>query len=243
MENVKYIEIRFAPQLHTEKGLAYAQIISAILVGMKRAEKSYEIKGNLILSYLRNTPPEGILEVIKAGEPFLGKGVVALDLCGGEHDLFSERFKNAFAMARQMGYQITVHAGETGILENVLEAVCVLGARRIGHGTALIKSDHAMAQMATENIAIECCPTSNLQTKAVKNIKEHPIMPLLERGVSVSINTDNRTVSSTNMTKEWQCVSNVFDFSEETIKKITAQSIDASFASDTVKLWLKSLCA
>jgi len=87
-----------------------------------------------------------------------------------------------------------------------------------------------MAQMATENIAIECCPTSNLQTKAVKNIKEHPIMPLLERGVSVSINTDNRTVSSTNMTKEWKCVSNVFDFSEETIKKITAQSIDPSFA-------------
>jgi len=242
IENVKYIELRFAPQLHTAKGLTYDQIISTVLSGMKRAENAYEIKGNLILSYLRNTSPEGILEVIKAGEPFLENGVVALDLCGGEHDLFSERFKYAFDIAREKGYKITIHAGETGILENVLEAVSILGATRIGHGTALMQSERAMAEMATQHIAIECCPTSNLQTKAVKTIREHPIMPLLERGVCVSINTDNRTVSSTTMTDEWLCVADAFEFSEALIQKITAQSIAASFASDAIKSWLKSLC-
>ena len=241
-EKVKYMEIRFAPQLHREKGMAYSQIISAVLSGIKRAEKQYDIKGNVILSYLRNTPVAGILDVIHAGQPFLGRGVVALDLCGGENDLFSGRFREAFDMARAMGYQITIHAGETGILENVLEAVSLLGARRIGHGTALLQSSQAMALMAAEKVAIECCPTSNLQTKAVKDIQEHPIVPLLEKGVSVSINTDNRTVSDTNMTGEWQRVTKVFDFSEKTIKKITAQSIEASFASEAVKLWLKSLC-
>jgi len=133
-ENVKYMEVRFAPLLHTVRGLTVEEIIQSVIDGINDAEKKYDIKGNLILSCMRIMPVDRVFEVVEKGKQFLGRGVVGIDLCASEEEGFCEIFVGPIALARVYGYRVTIHAGETGIGKNVLEAVELLGAERIGHG-------------------------------------------------------------------------------------------------------------
>lgn len=238
-ENVKYIEIRFAPHLHIEKGLSLEKVISAVLDGVRSAENAFEIKGNLILSYLRNKDVEGIYDMIDAGIPFLHKGVVAIDLCGGERDRFSSRFIEAFKYGRSLGYDVTIHAGETGASENILDAIELLGAKRIGHGVAMMKDETIREKVKDEGIIIECCPTSNLQTKAISEMSKHPIHDFYNQGILVTINTDNRTVSNTTMSNEFLELNQTFDWQREHWIKIYKTSVEASFADIKTKAELK----
>lgn len=240
-EGVRYIEIRFAPQLHTNEGLAYADIIEAVIRGLRRAEGQYEVKGNFILSYMRNTDAEGIYKLIEAGRPYLGNGVVALDLCAGERDLFAPRFEKAMAYARTLGYHMTIHAGETGIVENISDAVNLLGAERIGHGVAMSTHPEVMALVKSHGVCVECCPTSNVQTKAIQAIEEHPILNYHELGLKVSVNTDNRTVSGTTMTGEFSKLAKAFDIPDELYRTIYEVSVEASFCDEATKRWLRGL--
>lgn len=238
LENVKYMELRFAPQLHDKKGLSYEDIISSVIDGIKRAERCYEIKGNLILSYLRNSSEEGFLEVIDAGCKFLGDKVVAIDLCGAENQGFCKKFINAVNYAKSLGYGVTIHAGETGIAENIEEAVLILGAKRIGHGIAMMSNQKILDLVRTRNVFVECCPTSNIQTKAVPNIKSHPIDFYMKNGIKITVNTDNRTVSDTNMEQEFKLVKNEFLWGREDYENLYKYSVEASFADEFTKNWL-----
>lgn len=238
-DGVKYIEIRFAPLNHMAKGLSLDQVLQAAIDGVKRGEETYDIKGNIILSYMRHEPPQGLIDLVHHALKFLNQGVVAVDLCGSENDRFSSRFESAIQVARDLGYHVTIHAGETGSLENILDAVTILKAERIGHGTALIKSMTDFDLVASAKVTLECCPTSNLQTKAVRYIEDHPIDIFLEKGLSVTLNTDNRTVSDTTMTKELDLLVEAFKWHDHEAKKLYANAIEASFASSDIKHWLK----
>lgn len=237
-ENVKYLEVRFAPHLHLEKGLDLKRVISAVVEGVKAAEENFEIKGNIILSYLRNTEIEGFYDMIEAGKEWLGKGVVAVDLCGGERDRFAPRFKIAFEKAKSLGYAVTIHAGETGSVQNIEDAVFLLGATRIGHGTAMIKDENLQKLLKQNSIYIECCPTSNVQTKAVVSFEMHPMDFYYQNGIKVTMNTDNRTVSNTTMNEEFNQMRQFFNWKDEDAFSVFKHSIDASFASDEIKSWL-----
>ncbi|MDS0525980.1 adenosine deaminase [Clostridium sp. SHJSY1] len=240
-ENVKYMEVRFAPVLHTVRGLEIEEIIESVIHGIKEAEEKYEISGNLILSCMRNMSEEKAIEVIEKGKNYLHKGVVAVDLCAGEEAGFCRKFKNAMDLARKYGYRITIHAGETGIGENVLEAVELLGAERIGHGVFIKDCPKAYEVVKEKNITLEMCPTSNVQTKAVKIINEHPIYDFYKDDIRVTINTDNRSVSDTCMSKEVQIISKEFDITYEDYKKVYYNSIEASFLDLDSKENLKKL--
>ncbi|QGU94698.1 adenosine deaminase [Clostridium bovifaecis] len=238
-ENVKYIEVRFAPLLHREKGLSIEGIIESVLEGIKDAENRYDIEGNLILSCLKHMPVETAVEVIEKGKKFLGKGVVAVDLAASEDEGFSQRFVEPIALARKYGYRITIHAGETGTGRNVLEAVEVLGAERIGHGVYITNCLEAYNIVKEKNITLEICPTSNVQTKAVNRYESHPVYDFYKDGIKVTINTDNRTVSDTTMTKEYNILSDKFNLSYEEYKQTYYNAIEASFANKEVKERLK----
>lgn len=237
-EAVKYVEIRFAPQLHTEGQLDYDRIIGSVVKGVKSAEQIFEIRGNVILSYMRNSDVEGIYSVLDAGKPYLGKGVVAIDLCAGERDLFAPRFKEAMGYARKLGYHVTIHAGETGITQNIVDAIEILGAERIGHGVAMMNSSETRKKAVEQGIFIECCPTSNLQTKAVEKIKDHPILSFEREGLLITLNTDNRTVSNTSMTGEFECLEDAFDIEPSFCKRVYENALKGSFASSETKVWL-----
>lgn len=240
LEGVKYIEIRFAPQQHKALGLTYDDIIKSVLEGIRRGEEAYEIKGNLILSYLRHTDPEQMREMIDAGLLYLNKGVVAVDLCAGEVDRFSSRFLEVIAYAESLGYRITIHAGETGIAENVMDAITLLKADRIGHGVAIMNNPEAYAMVKDRGITLEVCPTSNLDTKAFKAYSEHVIDHFYKDGLRVTVNTDNRTVSDITMVGEYEKIKENFHWASEDFIKIFEQSIEAAYADQATKAWLRS---
>lgn len=236
-ENVKYLEVRFGPLLHVLKGLTLTEVIQSVIDGMRQAEVRYEIKGNIILSCLRSMSVDSVFDVVEAGKNFLGKGVVAIDLCAIEEVGFCERFVAPIALAKEYGYRVTIHAGETGSGKNVSDAIELLGAERIGHGV-FIKDDPFAYQLVKERqIVLEMCPTSNVQTKAVQNYQEHPIYQFYQDGIPVTISTDNRTVSDTTMTNEMVCVQQALMMDEPMYQAIYQTSVAAAFASDEVKAW------
>ncbi|MBE6063259.1 MAG: adenosine deaminase [Clostridium butyricum] len=239
-ENVKYMEVRFAPVLHTVKGLTLEEVIESVICGIRDAENKFDIKGNVILGCMRFMSAEKAFEVIEAGKKFLGNGVVAVDLCAGEEKGFCRKFIEPIALARKYGYRVTIHAGETGIGENVLEAIDLLGAERIGHGVYIKDCEKAYKIVKEKNITLEMCPTSNVQTKAVDSFEKHPIYDFYKDGINVSINTDNRTVSYTTMTKEVELVRKYFNMTFEEYKNIYNMSVEASFISDEIKKELKN---
>ena len=240
-ENVKYMEVRFAPLLHTLKGLTVEEIIESVIEGMREAEAKFDIKGNIILGCMRFMSAEKAFEVVEKGKKFLGKGVVAIDLCAAEVEGFCQKFVEPIKLAREYGYRVTIHAGETGIGKNVLEAVELLGAERIGHGVYIRNCEEAYKIVKEKNITLEMCPTSNVQTKAVSSFSDHPIYDFYKDGLKVTLNTDNRTVSNTNMTKEIEITANEFGIDYEDYKKIYYNSVDSSFADEDIKESLKRI--
>ncbi|GAA0739038.1 adenosine deaminase [Clostridium oceanicum] len=237
--NVKYIEIRFAPLLHTSKGLTFEEIVESVLSGMKEAEGKYDIETNLILCCMRISSEEKAIEVIEKGKKYLNKGVVAVDLCASENENFPEKFERAINLAKNYGYRITIHAGETGIGENVLKSIKLLHAERIGHGVYIKDCDEAYNLVKKLNIPLEMCPTSNIDTKAVIDYASHPFKKFLDDGIKVTMNTDNMTVSNTDLNKEYNIMNEVQGLTLEDFKKIYENSIEASFASPKVKEHLK----
>lgn len=239
-ENIVYIEIRFAPLLHINKGLSPKEVIESVLSGIKKAENQYDIKGNLILSCMRTMDVKSSYEVIEYGKEFLKNGVVAIDLCSSENENFSKKFEEPIALARKYGYRVTIHAGETGIGENVLEAIEILKAERIGHGIFIKDCKEAYDIVKKNKITLEMCPTSNLQTKAIKTIIEYPLIDFYKDDIKVSLNTDNRTVSDINLSNEYEMIFTLFNMSEIDYKKIYLNSVEASFADKETKIKLKN---
>ena len=239
-ENIVYIEIRFAPLLHINKGLNTKEVIESVLKGIKKAESMYDIKGNLILSCMRTMSVESSYDVIEAGKEYLNNGVVAVDLCSSENEQFCEKFEDPIALARSYGYRVTIHAGETGIGENVYDAITLLKAERIGHGVFIKDCEKAYNLVKENNVTLEMCPTSNLQTKAIKNIENYPLNNFHKDGIKVSLNTDNRTVSDIDLTNEYNIIFNNFEMSEDDYKTIYLNSVEASFADENIKNKLRN---
>ncbi|WP_194190725.1 adenosine deaminase [Clostridium chrysemydis] len=242
-ENVKYIEVRFAPLFHKEKGLKVDEIIASVLKGLKRGEKEYGVKSNLILSLLRHMGEDTIYEVLDGGKEFIGKGVVAIDLAGGEELNFCKKFKRAFDYGRSLGYKVTIHAGETGHAINVKEAIELLGAERIGHAVAIENDSDIYNLVKENNIVLEMCPTSNVQTKAVTEYKNHPVKKFLESGLLVNVSTDNRTVSDVTLTEECEEINKNHVLNLEDYKKIYLNSLKGAFCDEYTKEELLKLAS
>lgn len=239
-DNIKYIEMRYAPLLHMAKGLTAEEVIESVLSGIEKAEKDYDIKGNLILSILRFMPVETAYDVIEAGKHYLGKGVVAVDVAANENDSFAPRYVQPMKLAREYGYRITIHAGETGIGENVLDAVTLLGAERIGHGVFIKDCPEAYEVVKEEGVTLEICPTSNVQTKAVEKVADHPIYDFYKDDIKVTLNTDNRTVSDITLNHEYKVVDQAFDMKKADYIKLYEYGVEASFADEETKKVLMS---
>lgn len=240
-ENVKYVEIRFAPFLHMNKGLTFDEVVEGVLRGMNRARKDFNILSNAILICMRHDSLDKSIKVVEYGEKYLGKGVVAVDLAGNEQDFPPEIHREAFQLAYEKGYKITIHGGETGIVENIPKSIEFLHATRIGHGIAAIKDPRVMELLKEKNIFLEMCPTSNLQTKAVDSIENYPIKTYLKEGIGVTVNTDNTTVSNTSLYKEYMLLIDKLDFTIEEILKLIDNGVEAAYISKEEKVVLRKI--
>lgn len=237
---VKYIEVRFAPHFHMAQGLDFDSVVSSVLKGLSRGEAQTGTLARLILCCMRHLPVEKSLEVVELGFPYLGRGVVAVDLAGDEHNYPPELHEAAFQRAKELGYKITIHAGETGIGANVSTSISRLFADRIGHGL-FIKDDQAAYNLVKANeIPLEMCPTSNLQTMAIAAYKEHPILAFLGDGLKATLNTDNMTVSAINQIMEYRHLQSQLDLTEAQAWRLYENGIEAAFATEAEKDHLRS---
>ena len=141
---------------------------------------------------------------------------------------------NLFEKTRNIGMPFTIHAGECGSVENITDAVAA-GAKRIGHGIAMRGHEDVIRKLAEKKIGIEMCPVSNLQTRAVPGPEFYPIREFLDHGAMVTVNTDNRTVSDTTMTKELEFIQNTYGIRDEEVLLLMRNAVDAAFAEETVK--------
>ena len=240
-ENIKYIEIRFAPLLHLQKGLSIEEVIQSAIDGINQAQRIYDIKGNIILSCMRNMSEDDAILLIEKGRKFLNKGVVAIDLAGPEEEGFANKYKRAIELARSYGYNITIHAGEAASAQNVIDAINILKAQRIGHGVRIKDMKDAYDLVKKTGVVLEMCPTSNIQTKAIESLNKYPLYDFYKDGIKLSINTDNRTVSNIDLSNEIKVISDEFNMSKEKYKDIYLNTIDAIFADESTKNWLRRL--
>lgn len=227
-EHVVYLEIRFAPMLSVTENLTANKIIEASIKGLKEGESLYGIRGNLILCGMRHQPVESNTKLAEIAADYHGYGVCALDLAGDEAAFPVKQQAEMFRKAKELGIPFTIHAGECGSAKSIWDAI-ELGASRIGHGIAAAKDETLMRYCADHKIPFEMCPVSNLQTKAVRTMEEYPFLRFLEAGIPVTINTDNRTVSNTSMTKELELLQGYYGIGDKVLAQLMENGKNGSF--------------
>jgi len=205
-ENVRYMEVRYAPMLHTQRGLALTRVIEAVLAGLKAARDKFGIESNVIVCGIRNVSPASSLEMAEIAVAYKGRGVVGFDLAGAEYDHPAKHHRAAFQLVRDNNINVTIHAGEAYGPESIAQAIHVCGAHRIGHGCRLREDGDLLHYVNDHRIPLECCPSSNVQTGAVRDLSSHPLKLYFNLGLRVTVNTDNRLVTDTTVSKElWLC--------------------------------------
>ncbi|MCK4410715.1 adenosine deaminase [Candidatus Bipolaricaulota bacterium] len=240
-ENVIYMEIRFAPLLHLRNGLTPRQVVEAVLIGMRQAEKDYPIKTNLILCAMKQELPANSEKVARLAIEYHEKGVVGIDLAGPEISFPPIRHHKAVEIVRAAGLHVTIHAGEGCCGHHVKQAID-LGAERIGHGVYLYEDKKTEKEVAKKKIPLEICPTSNLQISGIMNsYADHPMKQYLDEGIPITLNTDNRLMSQIDVTHELSVVSDAFCLSWDEMKKILSDSVNAAFAPEDVKDHLRQV--
>lgn len=201
-ENVRYIEVRFAPELSMDGDLSAVETIQAVVDGLNDAQREFGIQAQALICGMRQSPSAVSEAIFEAALPKLGRGLAGADFAGNEADFPPSALTGAIDYAKAQGIPLTFHAGECHCPQNIAE-VLALGIRRIGHGTAMVDQPKLIEEFVAANATVEMCLTSNLQTKAARTLTEFPFTQLRTAGANITINTDNRTVSQTTLTREY----------------------------------------
>ncbi|MEG0138290.1 MAG: adenosine deaminase [Bacilli bacterium] len=229
-DGVIYAEVRFAPLKHVTPDMNMYEVVESVIMGLNRLG----LKTNLILCMMRGTELKENQKVIDLAHHYLNKGVCAVDLAGAESLYKTSDYKDLFLYAKEKEVPFTIHAGEADGPDSIAAAIS-FGAKRIGHGIRIIESNELIEVVKEKDILLEICPTSNIQTKVVSKIKNHPIKDLYLKGVKVSINTDNRTVSNTTLTREYILLRDNLGFTTKDFIEMNKEAIKHSFLSEEEK--------
>jgi adenosine deaminase len=234
-ENVRYMEVRYSPMLHTRRGLKLTTVVEAVLEGLRAAQDKYGIESNVIICGIRNVSPESSLEMAELAVAYKNRGVVGYDLAGAEYDHPAKHHRAAFQLVRDNNINVTIHAGEAYGPESIHQAIHVCGAHRIGHGCRLREDGDLLHYVNDHRITLECCPSSNVQTGAIRDLASHPIKLYKNLGLRVTVNTDNRLVTDTTVSKElWHC-HKLMGFSMEDLAQIVLSGFKSAFLPFHVK--------
>jgi len=235
-ENVRYLEIRFSPILHTNNGLNLTDVIDAVILGKEQAEKKFNITIGIIVCGLRHFSSEKSLTLAELTVAYKNSGVVGFDLAGAEENFPAKDHKDAFYLIVNNNINTTVHAGEAYGPESIHQAIHYVSANRIGHRTRLREDGDLLNYMNDHRIPLEVCITSNVQTKAVPDLKNHPVKFYFNYGLRVTLNTDNRLISGTTLTDEYWLAVKEFGFTAHEIKYLILNGFKSAFLSHKKKV-------
>ena len=234
-DGVIYAEIRFAPLLHTERGMRPADIVAAVDRATEACIRSTGIEARLILCTLRHFSAAQGLETARLVESFRGSRVVALDLAGDEKGFAIDAHVPAFRHSMEHGLSRTAHAGEARGAESVWETLEKLQPSRIGHGVRSVEDVALLEHLRSNRIHLEMCPSSNVQTCAVRSYGEHPVDSLYRAGVPLGINTDARTITDISLSREYQRLHDHFGWGTQEFLACNLEALRAAFAEDSIK--------
>ncbi len=228
-ENVKHLEVRFAPILHLKQKLDYEQIVDAVVDGLRDAGTRLGLTTGVIICGIRSMPPKTSMELAELAVAYKGRGVLAFDLAGQEKDYPAKAHRDAFALILKSNVNSTVHAGEAFGPASIAQALHYCGAHRIGHGTRLHEDPDLMRYVNDHRIPLEVCLSSNVQTRAVKRMKDHPFGYYFRQGIRVTLNTDSRLISGTTVSDEIALAARTFRLSPYEVKRILINGFKSSF--------------
>lgn len=237
-DNVVYAEIRFAPLLHTQNGLTAEEVVEIVDDEVVKQIAATGVQARLILCTLRHFSSEQSIQTVHLVKRFQGRQVVALDIAGNEASFPVDAHIPAFQYAVANNIHRTAHAGEARGADSVWETLKHFQPTRIGHGVRSIEDLHLVRRLKTTCVHLEVCPTSNVQTNVFKSHDDHSIDRLYKAGISVSVNTDARTMSNISLADEYQTLNLNFGWSFEHFLTCNLNAIDASFLPPTMKLEL-----
>jgi len=228
-ENVRYMEVRYSPILHTREGLPLTETVDAPLRGLRRAERDFGIRTALIICGIRNMSVEISEELANLTVAYKNRGVVAFDLAGAEYNYPAKKHKKAFYTVINHNMATTIHAGEAYGPASIHQALHYCQANRIGHGTRLYEDPDLMQYVNDFRIPLEICLTSNVQTRAVPSFEAHPLRLYYDEGLVVTINTDNRLMSATTVTEEYWRAHRYLGFTWEELCHIAIMGFESAF--------------
>jgi adenosine deaminase len=238
-DGVVYAEVRFAPVFHTEGGLTQDEVVAAVIRGLKRGEQTYGVQWGLIICAMRHLKQSE--EAAELAIRCRDMGVVGFDLAGGEHGFPPKKHVDAFQAIERANFYITIHAGEAYGPESIWQALQYCGAHRLGHATRLrddieifpdgtMKLGRLAQYILDRRVPLEMCLLSNLHTGACPSLEEHPFGMFFRRGFRVCLNTDDRLMSDTSMTRETTLATELFDLSLAELEKLSLNAMKSAFA-------------
>ena len=228
-ENVRYIEIRYSPILHTKKGMSLGESVEAVRKGLERGRKDFGVESGIIVCGIRNISAAASLKLADLTVRYKNKGVVGFDLAGAEENFPAKDHQEAFYMILNNNINATIHAGEAFGPTSIHQAIHHCGAHRIGHGTRLKENKDLMNYVNDHRITLEICLTSNWQTRSIRSLKYHPLKYYYDQGIRVTLNTDNRLMSGTTLTKEFFLAHKLFGFKLHDFREMIIMAMKSAF--------------
>ena len=234
-ENIRYIEIRYSPILHSEKGLSMGESVEAVQHGLNRGKNDFGIYSGIIICGIRNISPNISLQLAEIAVTYKDKGVVGFDLAGTEENFPAKEHKDAFYLIQNNNINATIHAGEAFGPASIHQAIHYCSANRIGHGTRLHEDRDLMNYVNDHRIALEICLSSNIHTGSVKSIADHPFKTYLDKNLRVTLNTDNRLMSNTTLTAEYILATETFNLTVDQIHTLIINGFKSTFLPHNVR--------
>jgi len=229
--DVRYVEASFSAPDHVRQGLDYGRMLDAINRGVSRARRDFGVDCNLRVDLVRNYGPDAGMEVLDWIES-KGNNIVSVDIGGSEEMFPPKPYAPVYRRAKEMGLHLVAHAGEAAGAESVWDAVRWLGVERIGHGVAAVEDLALMNYLAEHDISIEACPISNVRTRTVPSLRQHPIRRFLEHGIKVSVNTDDPSMFGTDMNNEFLQLHHQLGFEVSELFGLSLNSVDSLFVNE-----------
>jgi adenosine deaminase len=228
-ENIRHLEVRYAPILHQKKKLKYDEIVDAVIEGLRDAGARLGMSTGVIICGIRSMDPRTSVALAELAVAYKGRGVLAFDLAGQEKDYPAKAHRDAFQVILKNNVNSTVHAGEAFGPASIAQALHYCGAHRIGHGTRLREDPAVLAYVNDHRIPLEVCLSSNVQTRAVRTLRDHPFGEYFRQGIRVTLNTDSRLISATDVTNEMLLAARAFRLSPYELKRIVINGFKSSF--------------
>lgn len=238
-DHVMYAELRFGPLLHTQKGLAPEQVVQTVVDATEEGVQRTGVQAGLILSTLRNYPEEQSMQTVELAKQFRGTRVFGFDIASDEAGFPIDNHIKAFQFAQKHDIPRTAHAGEARGADSVWETLRYFKPARIGHGVRSAEDPKLLDHLRDHNIHLEVCPTSNIQTNVFDRMENHSADLLYRSGISMSINTDTRTISNVTLEDEYQNMETFFGWGADQILKCNLEAVEHAFCPAEWKTGLR----